>query len=271
MRLLDKFIKPRGSSRAEDAEDARGPLPLRLDRVRSVQDCLDVFEAESMCEDGSLSENIISALYSRCASMRQQGMTMEPNLIGRAVQLAIAEPARAGNSALRFANHDTDFNEIVADADKVRDRREFSQAEYLYWRALLLNPRHPLILVQYAHTLKEQGKLPDALVYYLDAAVFGAPMSDVEEHALFVAGRLGLKERVRLSAAMSMPCSNDVRALYELLIGQGPSLSDIVQLMLEHESISSIVSTLIRRKEFSQANRDLLRLIAETRWSPANA
>lgn len=270
MRFLDKFANPKKLSGTEDAGDA---ILRHLAHVRSVRDCFDILEAASMFQEGTLREDAVSALYSHCAVMRRQGMAMEPNLIGRAVTRAIAEPVRAGEAALRFAGHDTDFIEIVAKADEMRSKRDFSQAEYQYWLAHLLYPKHPLILVQYAHALKEQGKFPDALARYLDAAAFGAPMSDVEEHALFVAGALGLKARVAelLLAPTLIPISTDVRALYELLIGREPAISDVVLLMIEHRSAVSIVTTLMRREEFSQANRELLRLVAETQWSEANA
>jgi len=271
MKFFGKLAKARKSSRAGDAPSA---VPPHLERVRSVQDCLDVFEAESMFSGGTISDEVVSALYSHCTAMREQGMALEPNLIGRAVTHAVVEPARAGEIALRFASHDTDFVGFVTEADELlRFKRDIAHAEYLYWRALVLYPKHPLMLVQYAHSLKEQGKHPDSLTYYLDAAVFGAPMSDVEEHALFVAGLLGLSSRVavRLSAPLSIPCSSHVRALYELLIGHGPTITDTLHLMIEHKSIPSIVTALMGREEFCQANRDLLRLIVETQWSPASA
>ncbi len=97
MKFLKGFVRIKGASWPGDAP---GAVPPHLEHVRSIQDCLDVFETESMFSEGTLSDDVVSALYSHCAVMRRQGMAMEPNLIGRAVIRAIAEPARVGESDL---------------------------------------------------------------------------------------------------------------------------------------------------------------------------
>lgn len=270
MKLLNRFASPKKSL---GGDDVHKPISSHALRFRSVQDCLDFFEAEAMYEQGSLSEDTVFSLLSQCAAMRQKGMAMEPNLIGRAVAQSIADPRRAGKIALQFADQDTDFNEFLADADAMRDSGNFAQGEYLYWRALILFPTHPTIRVQYAHCLKEQDKLPDALVGYLDSVTFGAPISDVKAHALFVAHRLGLRDLVaeRLANSSLIHPSADIRALYELLVGREPAITLIIQLMLDYHDTQSIIANIIRRDEFRHANRDLLRLVAETNWSPEHA
>lgn len=269
MRLL-KNTKPK---KLPGDGDLHNLVLSPFDSVRSIQDCLYLFEAKAMYKQGCLSEEAVAELWSICMAMRQKGMALEPNLIGRAVAQSIADPRRAGKIAMQFADKDTDFNKIMADADAMRDNGNFAKGEYYYSCALKLFPMHPTPMVQYAHCLKEQDKLPDALVRYLDSVIFGAPISDVEEHALFVADRLGLKDRVskRFQNLSKTPPSVDIYALFQLLFGREPSITLVLHLMIDYLDSQSIIVDLIRRDEFRYTNRDLLRLVAETNWSPEHA
>jgi hypothetical protein len=110
--------------------------------------------------------------------------TGKPSFLGGA-------PGRieATRQTLRAASHNAEFKRLVANGDKLRDTRNFSEAEGEYRLALAIFPLHGSYRVQYAHCLKEQSKHEAALVQYCYALGLGAPRHDVEEHLLFAAGR----------------------------------------------------------------------------------
>ena len=264
MKFLSRRARPVKQSNGGKEDKS---VYLLLEKVRSVGDCLRVFEESGMLDQGFLLEDTVANLHSMCVAMRKKGMAMEPNLIGRAVIQFIVDARQAGAAALRFARQDTDFQGLVAEADMMRDSNDFAKAEYFCWRALTLFPKHPLIYVQYAHALKEQGKAADALVNYLNDLIFGAPMLDVEEHALFVAEKLGIKSQLemRLRSSGSLLPSADVIMLHELILGWSPQVGVVLELMMQHEHAHSIFVELIHEDDFWRANRDLLRFVAETR------
>jgi tetratricopeptide (TPR) repeat protein len=261
-----KFLSRQARSGKQSSGMEDKSTYLLLEKVRSIDDCLGVFEDSGMLEQGFLLEDAVTNLYSMCVVMRKKNMAMEPNLIGRAVIQSIVDARRAGAAALRFAGQDTDFQGLVAEADMMRDSNDFAKAEYFCWRALTLFPKHPLIYVQYAHALKEQGKIVDALVNYLNALAFGASMLDVEEHALFVAEKLEVKSQLGewLQSAKAFLPSADIVMLHELLLGWSPQVKIILDLMMQHGSAHSIIAEIMRGDDFWHANRELLRFVAET-------
>jgi hypothetical protein len=270
MNFLNRIAPPK---QAVVSSQAPNSAPPELARVRSVEECVKIFETEAMLNEGGLTEERVAALHSYCAAMREKGLGLEPNLIGRAASQSIANMRRSGKLAIQFGCEDTDLCQIVTEADAERDKRDFACAEQLYYRALTLYPTHPVVTVQYAHALKEQGKFPDALVRYVDASIYGAPKSDVEEHSLFVASRLGLKDAVAriLAGPETLQPSAHIRALYRLVCGRDADMKTVLHLMIGCQNFSSLFVELVRGDFFKHANRDLLRLVVETNWSPDRA
>ena len=270
MKLLDKISL---SPRSPDRSNLRDPGLSRFQRVRSIDECIDIFESEAWIERDGLSESIVSMLAARCGDMRRHGLGLEPNLIGRAATRLMTSPQRIGEASLLFGAQDGDFAALVADADKRRDGGDYTEAEYAYYRALTLFPGHPAVRVQYAHMLKEQHKYADALVNYLDAALYGAPLTDVREHALFVASRLDVRPEVTawLSDLKIHRLSSALRAIYRLLFGQEASVEAVLGLMLKPAGLAQVFADLISESGFRNANRDLIRVVAETGWRPQGA
>ncbi len=99
----------------------------------------------------------------------------------------------ATRQTLRAASHHAEFNRLVASGDRLRDMRNFSEAEQEYRLALQIFPLQGSYRVQYAHCLKEQSKHEAALVNYCYALGLGAPRHDVEEHLLFAASRAEIR------------------------------------------------------------------------------
>jgi hypothetical protein len=234
--------------------------------VRTVQACIAAFEKASLFDNGDLPVQAVNQLSSLCLDFRRRGLALEPNLIGRAIVHAISEPFRAGAVAQLFSSDDTDFRALFREADDFRDRSSFPDAEFIYWKALCLYPKHPPTLVQYAHCLKEQRKFPDALCHYLDALHFGANVVDVEEHVMFVANVTGDagKVQAKCKCPSSLLSSSDLRLLFEVLLGHAPSQSDLLGLVLNHDSPADAAASLIRHPAFCATNFDLLRLVQET-------
>jgi len=267
MKLLDKI------SRSMAFPSPNGPLDAhisRLTRVRSIQECIQFFESQSWIAREGLSEQALSTLLACCDDMRSRGLGLEPNLIGRAAAKCLMSPQRVGEASLIFGARDGDFLMLAAEADEKRDHRDYSGAEHAYYRALMLYPGHPTLLVQYAHMLKDQHKYPDALVYYFDAAIHGAPLADLREHALFVGSSVGRKNETaaRLSDSHFCLSSSTLRTIYLLLFGQEPPVVLVMELMLETSRLEQVFAKLIIRSDFKSANRDLLRVVAETGWRP---
>jgi tetratricopeptide (TPR) repeat protein len=85
------------------------------------------------------------------------------------------------------AQKDDVFQGLVHEADRLRDDRKFSQAEGYYAQALKIFPLHSGYRVQFAHSLKEQGRQIEAIAQYAFALATGAPLPDVAQHILFCA------------------------------------------------------------------------------------
>jgi hypothetical protein len=98
---------------------------------------------------------------------------------------------QAKELTMRASSQDSDFQALIAKADRARDLKSWRVAERYYRAALALYPGHFGYMVQYAHCLKEQGKFVVGEIYYRSARALGAPWSDVYEHLAFVASRQG--------------------------------------------------------------------------------
>ncbi len=95
------------------------------------------------------------------------------------------------NSQIALANKDPKFRALVVEGDSARDRRDWSHAEYCYWRALQLYPLHPGYRIQYAHMLKERADYVGAELNYRSALASGAAWDEIEQHVEFVSLRNG--------------------------------------------------------------------------------
>ena len=233
--------------------------------VRSISECIAALERSGLLIAGTLSEEASSLLFREALLLRKSGMALEPNLLGRAAVKLISNHSQAAAAAEAFASQDTDFKSFFKQGDEHRDRNSFVESEYCYFRCLQLYPAHISATVQYAHSLKEQAKYLDSLVRYLDAATLGAPLDHVEEHAIFVAERLGLTVPTlkRLTSPQRWILSSEVFAVEDILLGSRSSLQDCLRLMLRHESITQLILTLASSEAFARANKNLLRLISE--------
>lgn len=263
--------KPHGNAR--DAQDRSlqqvqdRPLSQAFETVRTVEQCVDQLESLNFLSTGRLTAEDVMELERACTEMRTRGMALEPNLLSRAIVRCIPDPRSSGVLSVKLANFDTDWRELVSQADIARNDYAFSDAEYHYWRALDLYPAHHGILLQYAHTLKEQTKWEDALVHYIDTITAGGPRPAVEEHANFVAARLSINHEKNkiISELKRIPLSRDVRITSKILIDEEPSIPKLLELIILSESTSHLIRTIISDPKFAARNKLLMRYLAETR------
>ena len=148
--------------------------------VESINQCVELFHHYKLIGNNDLDIEKIDFLMNLCGRLRKKGLGLEPNIIGRAVAWIVLDRDLAGSVSIRFAKTDTDFHRLTIEADTARDRGDFADAQYFYWQALQLFPFHSNIRVQYAHSLKEQGLMAQALPEYIDAYYFGASKEHVE-------------------------------------------------------------------------------------------
>jgi hypothetical protein len=173
--------------------------------------------------------------------------------------------------AMAAASRDAAFRSLIAEADAMRDQRQWGRAEYLYWRALGLHPLHPGYRVQYGHALKEQAKLADAEIAYRSAWALGEAGEDLRQHIVHVAAAQGdvapPMPAPRLAPAHPLderPWQGDVELGFALLLHRAPRLIDeLLPLMRNAPTRRAMLLALARRPETATANRDLMLLLAE--------
>ena len=81
---------------------------------------------------------------------------------------------------------------LLSRADRARDSRDWASAARYYREVLDLNPDNPGIWVQYGHSLKESGNLPEAENAYRHSLKLDADVADTHlqlGHALKLQGR----------------------------------------------------------------------------------
>jgi len=190
--------------------------------------------------------------------------------LGRMVSLRIARVSRAEAVALSLqaAGRDRDFLKHVGRADRLRDTRRWGEAEYWYWRGIRLYPLHHGYVVQYAHMLKEQGKLPDAEYFYRNALALGAPAEETAIHLRAVytgdADPLVLPVPLRPDAAVFdlPPLGSELEQIGELFFGHAVDrLADILPVMRRAPTQGAAIEQMLRSIRFANANRDLLELL----------
>lgn len=271
------------SGSSHDAEyAAHNEIATNLDRnpvapfmeISSVQDCLAKLAAAGFLdkESGAISAPAADRIVSICAALRHLQLEMEPNILGRVTCDTIFAASVAGRFCVRFTKSDTDVAPLIAEADRARDDADFRRGERLYTQALGLFTRHPVLHVQLAHCLKEQGKLEESLLHYYDALACGAPLSDVFEHAVFVADRLALGDIVRSSLALNLTplLSDEVADVHELFLGEPPTTKALVHCAWHFPTIEALCEYFVTHHAFHESNRRLLLLVSETRWGQSD-
>lgn len=111
--------------------------------------------------------------------------------IGDAVAAGVTPPA-------------SDAADLIAEADRLRDARQWSEAADAYDAALKAAPERADIWVQYGHALKESGRLSDAEGAYRQSLALKPDLSDTHlqlGHLLKMLGRMQAAARAYVAAA----------------------------------------------------------------------
>lgn len=163
---------------------------------------------------------------------------------------------------------DPEFQTWAAQADAARDLGRWGEAEYYYWRSLELYPFHSGYRVQYAHVIKEQGKLDWAEVHYRSALAEGAEEELVGEHLLFVARRNRVDFAPRLQLDLNVAPLDAPPAFYDLqtlawLIWCDAEINsfDALALMRQCETNRDVVLAMARHDRFVERNRPFLEIL----------
>jgi len=170
----------------------------------------------------------------------------------------------------RASELDPEFVEHVTAGDQARDARDWEEAENRYEAALNLYPLHPGYLIQSGHAAKERGHLAEAEVKYRSAWALGAPLPDVLEHLLYVAGEAGRssvrREALRLDRepAQCPPNRHDLSVFGQLLWGRTPSVDETLKLLRSAQTLEQALAQMVRSPEFLRKSRLLVDLIKET-------
>ncbi|KAB7648370.1 hypothetical protein [Polymorphobacter fuscus] len=163
---------------------------------------------------------------------------------------------------------DSEFQTLAASADSARDARRWADAEYHYWRALELYPFHSGYRIQYAHVIKEQGKLDWAEVHYRSAVAEGAQSSLVDEHLLFVAQRNGAtfardsKLDLEVAQFEAPPTFHDIQTLAWLFWHHSEiNAHDALAVLRACASNRDVALAMIRHPRFVEHNRSFLEIM----------
>lgn len=163
---------------------------------------------------------------------------------------------------------DPEFQTLAAQADAARDLSRWGEAEYFYWRALELYPFHSGYRIQYAHVIKEQGKLDWAEVHYRSALAEGAEEELVGEHLLFVARRNRADYAPRLQLDLNVapfdapPAFHDVQTLAWLCWHDAEiNSNDALAMMRECATNRDVLLAMTRHERFVERNRPFLEIL----------
>jgi len=245
--------------------------------IESTDDCLNLLYQEGILNN-KITIKEVELFEKVCKNLRAQGLDLEPNIIGRTIANSILDRHLARSASIRFAAFDSDFLRLIKEADTARDSAEFSKAQYHYWQALELFPAHAGYRVQYAHCLKEQGLIKEALVEYIDAYLYGEPLKNIEQHALFVADKINLQAQVsallkrksskKTCDESSLDCyvsRKDVNTIVNLLLGRPTPSDEIIKYMLECDNKRHLIYNLLVEDDFSRFHLETLILLNETK------
>lgn len=185
--------------------------------------------------------------------------------------LSFASRSELVASSQASASHDERFRNLVNEADRLRDNREWQRAEAAYASALALYPYQCTYWTQHGHMAKEQSDFVRAEVSYRTACALGALARDVEEHLLFVMGQQHIdpgKYPIRYLApgptAEQVPARPDAILLARLVwrVG-GVGDLDLVELLRSCATCDQLLARMIADPRFERANRDWLELVRE--------
>ncbi len=184
---------------------------------------------------------------------------------------AMATVTRAGQIATTLATSGADerFCDHIARADAARDCGDWGVAEVEYAAALRRFPLHWGYCIQYAHTIKEQGRFAHAEIWYRSAVALAAPADAVDEHLAFVCrgSRVAYQPRgvpdLAVPPLLAPPTWHDIATLARL--AQVPHCAgDDQALMLLRSAADNraVLRDLLGRHDFARANRDFLNVVA---------
>jgi hypothetical protein len=163
---------------------------------------------------------------------------------------------------------DPEFKKLATQADEARDAGRWGEAEYHYWRALGLYPFHSGYRIQYAHVIKEQGKLDWAEVHYRSALAEGAERDLVDEHLLFVAhqNRSDYVSRPQCDLSVAPfdapPSFHDIQTLAWLFWHDAEiNAHDTLALLRKCETNREVVLAMASHDRFVERNRPFLEIL----------
>ena len=157
---------------------------------------------------------------------------------------------------------------MIAEADAARDRGDYAKAEFLYYQLLSHFDDLDGYIVQYAHSLKEQGKFSAAEFFYRDALNRGVDAAAILEHLEFVCGQQNqpvgrpAAEAAPAVGLARLPNSTDIRILSWLLRDDSePPLELRLAVIRQAASVDQAAVLLAQSPEALHRNRKLLSLM----------
>jgi hypothetical protein len=202
------------------------------------------------------------------------------NDLSLAATLLTSAPRRAVGRAQKLtftyqaANFDHKFQEYVREADLRRDRRDWAGAEWRYWEALRLYPLHSGYMVQYAHMLKEQGKLFDSEMYYRSAFALSNGLEEIKDHLAYVYAKnggsgpsfSGLSDKRSKEGPFYEKCTHyDIVHFVEVFLGRVPAVQEIVAIQRKSLLCLDLILHLIQTAEFISNKRKFLEVYLAVR------
>lgn len=219
---------------------------------------------------------LMSALPDLKRRYAQANATHEFLDIVRFIARSLLDPHISRRFVPTLANLDESFTTAVQAGDKARDMRNWGDAEFQYWRALSLYPKHMGYRVQYAHVLKEAGKYLDAEVHYRHAFSQGEIDSDTVSFIQYSQSKrdgswadsahqyvLEYWSAPRQFDPLGAPLGKEsVELIFRVFYRRMPQMIEAAENMAQYGSVGDIIKHLTISTEFATANRDLLSLIA---------
>lgn len=128
----------------------------------------------------------------------------------------------------------------VAEADALRDARDWPGAAAAYSKALELDPDRDAIWVQYGHALKESGSIEEAEAAYRRAVAIDDTNADTHlqlGHALKISGRLGEAAAAYMTAfEFDGSLSDAFREIQDLALRGAPVPADRLEAAMDRLS-----------------------------------
>lgn len=282
---MDALVHRRKETNAVHANLKRiDPLSIETARARvkhafgiePTQQLTRTMVVEAFQRAGA-AETIMLALREAKPIYAQAHGQGELALLARFVAASLIDPRLARRYVPALADLDDQFKASVQSADTARDEGRWGEAEFHYWRALSLFPKHMGYRVQYAHMLKEAGKFTDAEVHYRHAFAQGETGSGIINFIEFTQMKRGgswSQTAMRYvleywststtSNVLGSPLNKDcIDTLYPLFFHRNPTSLETAELLAMNGSIGDMCRNSIKSSSFGAANRDLLHLIAQ--------